>query len=153
MTKCWYFDKLENIILRSRQMLKKLDHIGIAVDDLDNAISCFEGVLGVKVQHREIVESEKIEAAIFNVGDTRIELFSPISEDSSVKKFLDRRGPGLHHIAFEVENIQAALAAARESGAQVLDEHPRVGVNGTLAGFIHPKSLFGVLTELVEYVQ
>ena len=129
---------------------QQIDHVGIAVADLDAALARYEELLGVVASTRKTMEADGIEAAMLDLGGTHVELVAPSRPDSSISRFLEKRGEGMHHVAYRVDDIRAALAAAREQGAQLLDEEPRVGVMGHLVAFIHPRDFFGVLTELVE---
>ena len=128
----------------------QIDHVGIAVRDLDAAVSRYQAMLGVAPTVRQTMAQDGIEAAMLDLGDTHVELIAPTRDDSAIAGFLDRRGEGMHHVAYRVDDIRAALAAARESGAQLLDEEPRVGVMGHLVAFIHPRATGGVLIELLE---
>jgi len=132
-------------------VLKKIQHIGLAVTDLDASIALYEQVFGVAIEHRERSESEGIEAATFHVGDVQIELMEPTREDSPVGRFIARRGEGVHHIAYQVYDVGAALSRIQAAGLETLDTVARPGLAGTMVGFIHPKSVSGVLTELVEH--
>ena len=129
--------------------IKKIDHIAVAVGSVDEALAKFGNVLGLKVKERELVASQKTEAALLPVGETSIELIEPKGNDG-LAKFLEKRGPGLHHIAVEVEGIEEALATLKAMGVQLIDETPRVGARGHKVAFIHPKATGGVLIELVE---
>ncbi|MFN2465432.1 MAG: methylmalonyl-CoA epimerase [Candidatus Dormibacteria bacterium] len=129
---------------------RQIDHVGIAVQDMESAIQRYQQLLGVAVSVRKVMEKDGIEAAMLDLGDTHVELVSPSREDSAISSFLEKRGEGMHHVAYRVDDIRAALREARDSGARLLDEEPRVGVMGHLVAFIHPKSFIGVLTELVE---
>jgi methylmalonyl-CoA/ethylmalonyl-CoA epimerase len=132
-------------------MLRQISHLGLAVKDLDAAIRLYEGVFGLKVEHRWVAEADRMEAASFRVGAVEIELMQPLEEDSPVGRFITRRGEGIHHIAFKVDDVAEALTRARESGIDTIDEEPRGGGDGrTRIGFLHPRSTFGVLTELEE---
>ncbi len=131
-------------------MLDKIDHLGIAVDDLDSALAVYSTTLGLSVKRREVVEEQGVELAALIVGETLIELLRPLSEDTPVGRFLSKRGPGLHHVAYRVDDIEAALAALREAGARLIDEIPRRGMGGSRIAFVHPSATTGVLTELVE---
>jgi methylmalonyl-CoA epimerase len=122
----------------------------LAVRDLEAAVSTYEQAFGIQIGHRERSESEGITAATFQVGEVEIELMEPVSEDSPVGRFLARRGEGVHHLAYTVEDVATALSRARSAGLETLDQEPRPGLAGTRVGFIHPHSLNGVLTELVE---
>ncbi|GAB4246666.1 MAG: methylmalonyl-CoA epimerase [Thermoleophilia bacterium] len=131
-------------------MLSRIDHLGVAVGDLDAALTLYADVLGLEVEHREIVSEQGIEAVALRVGESRIELLSPLTEDSPVGRFLARRGPGLHHVAYVVEDLAAALCVLGGAGVRLIDQTPRRGLGGCLIAFIHPASAGGVLTELVQ---
>ena len=132
-------------------MLKRISHLGLAVKDLDAAIQLYEQVFGLKVAHRWVAEADRMEAASFRVGDLEIELMQPLADDSPIGKFITKRGEGIHHIAYRVEDVADALHKAREAGVATIDETPRAGGDGkTLIGFLHPRSTFGVLTELEQ---
>jgi len=131
-------------------MLSRIDHVGIAVRDLDEAIRTYERRLGLRVTDRERLEHEGIEVALIPIGESRIELMSPINAESKVEKFLQDRGEAVHHVAYATEDVGASLRRASDAGAQLLDETARPGARGTRVGFIHPKSVCGVLTEFVE---
>ena len=126
----------------------KLHHVGVAVDDLDAAIELYTSVFGAAVMHR--ASNDELNAAFLRAGESEVELLQPRAEDTPVGKFLARRGPGLHHIAVAVPDIERAMADAREQGLELIDQQPRLGLHGTRIAFIHPKSVGGVLTELVE---
>jgi methylmalonyl-CoA/ethylmalonyl-CoA epimerase len=128
----------------------RIHHIGVAVTDLDESIRLYEKALGAELVHRAASETEGLEAALLRVGGGEIELMSPLREDSPVGKFMAKRGPGLHHVAYGVDDIEAALAGAREAGLELIDSQPRTGLNGRRIAFVHPKAMGGVLTELVE---
>jgi len=128
----------------------RIDHIGVAVEDLDAAIELYEERLGMPVQHRETVEDQGVEAVLVGVGDGHVELLRPLAPDTAVGKFLDRSGPGLHHVAYGTDDIESALGAARDAGLRLIDARPRIGIRGSRVAFLHPKSTGGVLTELVE---
>lgn len=129
----------------------KLEHIGIATRSLEDALIFWRDALGLEVWHTEIVEEQKVRVAMLPVGEPRIELLEPTSGDSPVAKFLEKRGPGIHHIAVRVDDIRQALLRLKESGARLIDESPRVGAGGCLVAFVHPASAGGVLLELVEH--
>ena len=131
-------------------MFGRIDHIGVAVDDLEEAIRLYEERLGMPLQHRETVEEQGVEAVLLGVGDSHVELLRPLGSDTAVGKFLARSGPGLHHVAYGTEDIDSALAAVRGAGLALIDEQPRIGIRGSRVAFLHPKSTGGVLTELVE---
>ena len=131
-------------------MFGRIDHVGVAVDDLDEAVALYSERLGMPVEHRETVEEQGIEAVLLGVGEGHIELLRPLEAESPVGRFLDRNGPGLHHVAYETNDIQSALDAARAAGLRLIDEGPRTGIRNSRVAFLHPKSTGGVLTELVE---
>jgi methylmalonyl-CoA/ethylmalonyl-CoA epimerase len=131
-------------------MLNRIDHIGIAVRDLDAAIQIYERRLGLRVDGRERLESEGIEIAMIPIGESRIELIASLNADSKVAKFLNDRGEAVHHVAYSTEDVGASLQRAAIGGAQLLDGAPRPGAHGTRIGFVHPKSVCGVLTEFVQ---
>jgi methylmalonyl-CoA epimerase len=129
---------------------QQIDHVGIAVTDLDSSIAQYRELLGVSPSLRKRMERDGIDAAMLDLGSTHVELIAPTGPGSSISAFLEKRGEGVHHVAYRVDDIRAALAQLRGQGARLLDEEPRVGVMGHLVAFIHPKSAGGVLTELVE---
>jgi methylmalonyl-CoA/ethylmalonyl-CoA epimerase len=131
-------------------MLSRIDHIGIAVRDLDRAVQLYERRLGIRAIARERLEQEGIEVAMLPIGDSRIELITPLRPDSSVEKFLQDRGEAVHHVAYATDDVRGSLGRAGSDGAQLLDEAARPGAHGTRIGFVHPKSMCGVLTEFVE---
>jgi methylmalonyl-CoA/ethylmalonyl-CoA epimerase len=130
--------------------LTEIDHVAIAVNDIEAAILWYESVFGAVVVHREVVESDGVDEALVQVADSYIQLLTPTREDSPVAKYLAKNGEGLHHIAYRVDNCAATLEAVKASGARVIDESPRPGSRGTTVAFIHPKASFGTLIELVE---
>jgi methylmalonyl-CoA/ethylmalonyl-CoA epimerase len=131
-------------------MLKRIYHLGYAVEDIEATTRFYRRCFGVEPGEPEVVEEQGIVATMFRVGESMIELVQPIRPDSPVGKFLERRGEGVHHVAYEVEDLHAALTELKNNGVEVIDEEPRMGVGGTRMAFVHPKSAFGVLTELVE---
>jgi len=131
-------------------MIGKIDHLGIAVTDLEAAATLYESVLGVSRSAIEEVPTQKVRVVMFEVGESRIELLEPMSDDSPIAKFLAAKGPGLHHVGYGVDDVVAALAQAKAAGARLLDEEPKVGAHGARIAFIHPKSMSGVLTELCQ---
>ena len=131
-------------------MLDRIDHIGVATDDLDGAVALYEGSLGMPVAHRETVESQGVEAVLLDVGEGHVELLSPLGPDTPVGKFLSARGEGLHHVAYRVEDIDATLASLGEKGVRLIDREARTGIRSSRVAFLHPKSTGGVLTEIVE---
>ena len=131
-------------------MVSRIHHVGIAVADLDESIERYRAALGAELVHRAVNEKEGLEAAFLRTGDGEVELMTATRPESPVGKFLARRGPGLHHVAYGVSDITAALADARAAGLELIDSEPRMGMHGSLIAFVHPKSMGGVLTELVE---
>jgi methylmalonyl-CoA/ethylmalonyl-CoA epimerase len=128
----------------------KINHLGIATKGIDEALKFWEDALGLENVHTEIVEDQKVRVAMLPLGESRIELLEPTSEDSPISKFLEKRGGGIHHIAVEVEDINAALLKLKQQGARLIDENPRIGAEGCLVAFVHPSSANGVLLELVQ---
>ena len=131
-------------------MLTKINHIGIAVKSLDDALPFYRDNLGMAFLGLEEVAEQKVKVAMLQVGESKIELLEPTSEDSPVAKFIEKNGPGIHHLAYEVENIEAAIAKLLADGARMIDEKPRNGAHGTRIAFVDPKSSNGVLTELCQ---
>lgn len=129
-------------------MIKKIDHIGIAVSSLEEAIPFYEKALGLKCQHIEEVASQKVKTAFFEVGEVHIELLEATAPDSPVGKFLEKNGPGVHHIALGTDDVVSQLDQARQAGCRLINEAPVDGAGGKKIAFLHPKSTFGVLTEL-----
>jgi methylmalonyl-CoA/ethylmalonyl-CoA epimerase len=128
----------------------RIDHIGVAVEDLDGAVALYRDRLGMAEQHRETVAEFGVEAVLLEIGDGHVELLSPLSADSAVGRFIERHGPGVHHVAYQTEDIASALESARAAGLRLIDEQPRTGIRNSLVAFVHPKSTAGVLTELVQ---
>jgi methylmalonyl-CoA/ethylmalonyl-CoA epimerase len=128
----------------------RIDHIGVAVEDLDEAISLYREKLGMPEQHRETVEEFEVEAVLLQIGEGHVELLSPLTPESAVGRFLERNGPGVHHVAYRTDDIESALDSVRKAGLRLIDERPRTGIRGSRVAFVHPKSTGGVLTELVE---
>jgi methylmalonyl-CoA/ethylmalonyl-CoA epimerase len=128
----------------------RLHHVGVAVTDLDASIDVYRTAFGAELVHRDVNEKEGLEAAFLSSGSGEVELMRPLRDDSPVGKFVAKRGPGLHHVAFAVDDIEAAMAQARAAGLELIDETPRRGMHGGRIAFVHPKSIGGVLTELVE---
>jgi methylmalonyl-CoA/ethylmalonyl-CoA epimerase len=131
-------------------MFGSIDHVGVAVKDLDGAISLYEGTLEMPLVHRETVDEQGVEAALLDVGDGHIELLRPLGPETPVGRFLERSGPGLHHVAYRVEDIDATLERLAGSGVELIDRSARVGIRGSRVAFLHPKSTDRVLTEIVE---
>ena len=128
----------------------KIDHVGIATKGIDQALSFWEDALGLENVHTEVVEDQKVRVAMLPLGESRIELLEPISEDSPISKFLEKRGGGIHHVAVQVDNIETSLKRLKDKGMRLIDESPRVGAEGCLVAFVHPSSANGVLLELVQ---
>jgi methylmalonyl-CoA/ethylmalonyl-CoA epimerase len=127
-----------------------IDHIGVAVADLDAAIALHRDTYGMPLVHRETLEEQGVEAALLDVGDSHLELLAPLGEDTPVGRFLARRGPGLHHVAYRVDDVAATLGELRAAGLRLIDETPRAGIRGSQVAFLHPSAAGGVLTELVQ---
>jgi methylmalonyl-CoA/ethylmalonyl-CoA epimerase len=136
--------------LQCAPVFERIDHIGVAVADLDAAVALHEQTYGMPVVHRETVIDQGVEAVLLDVGENHVELLRPLADDTPVGRFLARRGPGLHHVAFQVAEIEATLAQLRERGVRLIDEAPRIGIRGSRVAFLHPSASGGVLTELVE---
>jgi methylmalonyl-CoA/ethylmalonyl-CoA epimerase len=130
--------------------LRNVHHVGIAVDDLDASLLLYEELFGARLEHRESVEDQGVEAASLRVGESRIELLRPLGPDTPVGRFLAKRGPGVHHVAFEVDDVGAELARLRAEGAQLIDDTPRRGLFGLQVAFVHPEATGGVLAEFVS---
>src|ERR1700704_952909 len=124
-------------------MLTEIDHVAIAVNDLEAAIDYYERAYGVEVEHREVVERDGVEEALLKVADSYVQLLTPIRDDSTVAKFLERKGEGIHHVGYRVDDCAAALERVKAEGGMVIDEAPRPGSRGTTVAFIHPKTAFG----------
>jgi methylmalonyl-CoA/ethylmalonyl-CoA epimerase len=128
----------------------RIDHIGVAVEDIDAAIELYARSFQMREQHRETVEEQGVEAVLLEVGDGHVELIKPLGPDTGVGKFIAKNGPGLHHVAYATDDIDATLGAVREAGLRLIDEEPRIGIRQSRVAFLHPRSTGGVLTELVE---
>ncbi len=131
-------------------MLGRIDHIGVAVEDLDAALALYAETLGMPVVHRETVTEQGVEAILLDVGENHVELLAPLGPDTPVGKFLTKKGPGLHHVAYQVADIDATLAALKAAGTRLIDETPRIGIRSSRVAFVHPASTGGVLTEIVQ---
>ena len=134
----------------TEQMFTEIDHVAIAVNDLEAAVKYYEDVFGATVDHREVVESDGVEEALLKVAESYIQLLTPTRDDSPVAKYLANKGEGLHHIGYRVKDCAAALQAIKDAGGRVIDEAPRPGSRGTTVAFVHPKAIFGTLIELVQ---
>jgi len=128
----------------------RIHHVGVAVANLDESIELYRNLFDARLAHRARNDEEGLEAAFLRVGDAEVELMSPLREDSPVGKFVAKRGPGLHHVAYAVSDIEKSLADARAAGLELIDAEPRMGMHGARIAFVHPKSVGGVLTEFVE---
>jgi methylmalonyl-CoA/ethylmalonyl-CoA epimerase len=128
----------------------RIDHIGVAVDDLDGAVKLYSESFGMREQHRETIEAFDVEAVLLEVGEGHVELLKPLSVESGIGKFLERNGPGLHHVAYQTSDIDSALEQVKAAGLDLIDKEPRTGIRGSRVAFLHPKATGGVLTELVE---
>jgi len=127
-----------------------IHHLGVAVEDLDAAIALYDGSLDLELVHRETVESQGVEAVLLDIGENHVELLRPLSPDTPVGKFLAAKGPGLHHVAYQVSDIDSELGRIKAAGLRLIDETPRIGIRGSRVAFLHPKATGGVLTEIVE---
>ena len=131
-------------------MLGRIDHIGVAVEDLDAALKLYADGLKMPVVHREVVEEQGVEAVLLDVGEGHVELLAPLGPDTPVGKYLAKKGPGIHHVAYQVEQIEPVLASLRAAGMRLIDEQPRIGIRGSRVAFVHPAATGGVLTEIVQ---
>jgi methylmalonyl-CoA/ethylmalonyl-CoA epimerase len=131
-------------------MLRRIDHIGVAVEDLDAALALYGELLGMPVVHRETVSDQGVDAVLLDVGENHVELLAPLGPDTPVGRFLAKKGPGLHHVAYQVGDIEATLAALKAAGTRLIDEAPRVGIRDSRVAFVHPAATGGVLTEIVQ---
>ena len=131
-------------------MFGRIDHVGVAVTDLDAAITLYEQHFAMLLVHRETVTEQGVEAVLLDVGENHVELLAPLGDDTPVGKFLAKKGPGLHHVAYQVSDIESTLAALREAGLRLIDETPRTGIRNSRVAFLHPASTGGVLTEIVQ---
>jgi methylmalonyl-CoA/ethylmalonyl-CoA epimerase len=131
-------------------MFTRIDHIGVAVEELEPALELYRDSLELELAHREVVEEQGVEAVLLDVGENHVELLAPLSPDTPVGRFLAKNGPGLHHVAYQVDDIDGALEALKQAGLRLIDEQPRTGIRGSRVAFLHPRSTAGVLTEIVE---
>jgi methylmalonyl-CoA/ethylmalonyl-CoA epimerase len=131
-------------------MLGRIDHIGVATDDLEGAIALYQETLGMPLAHRETVESQGVEAVLLDVGEGHVELLRPLGDDTPVGKYLAKKGPGLHHVAYAVDDIDATLSQLKDAGVELIDQEARIGIRDSRVAFVHPKATGGVLTEIVE---
>ena len=131
-------------------MFARVDHVGVAVSDLDAAIALHERDYEMALAHREVVEEQGVEAVLLDVGENHVELLAPLNSETPVGRFLSKRGPGLHHVAYQVADVQATLDTLRDRGLRLIDQAPRTGIRGSRVAFLHPESSGGVLTEIVQ---
>lgn len=131
-------------------MFGRIDHIGVAVEDIDAAIALYRDSFEMELAHRETVESQGVEAVLLDIGDGHVELLAPLGPDTPVGKYMAKNGAGLHHVAYAVDDIDAALKGIAAAGVQLIDSEPRVGIRDSRVAFLHPRSTGGVLTEIVE---
>jgi methylmalonyl-CoA epimerase len=131
-------------------MFSRIDHVGVAVEDLDAAIALYEQTFGMALVHRETVTEQGVEAVLLDVGENHVELLSPLGPDTPVGKFLAKKGPGLHHVAYQVTDIASALEQLKADGVRLIDESPRTGIRGSQVAFLHPAASGSVLTEIVQ---
>jgi methylmalonyl-CoA/ethylmalonyl-CoA epimerase len=131
-------------------VFSRIDHIGVAVEQIEPALELYRDSLKLELAHREVVEEQGVEAVLLDLGENHVELLAPLGPDTPVGRFLARQGPGLHHVAYQVPDIDATLAALRRAGLELIDERPRAGIRGSRVAFMHPRATGGVLTEIVE---
>ncbi len=131
-------------------MLNRIDHVGLAVEDLDSSLELYRDLFKLDVAHREVVEQQGVEAVLLDVGENHVELLAPLGPDTPVGKFLANRGPGLHHVAYQVDDIDSTLATLDDAGLRLIDKQPRVGIGASRVAFVHPKAVGGVLIEIVQ---
>jgi methylmalonyl-CoA/ethylmalonyl-CoA epimerase len=131
-------------------MFSRIDHIGVAVEAIEPALELYRDSFELTVAHREVVEEQGVEAVLLDVGENHVELLAPLGPDTPVGKFLASKGPGLHHVAYQVSDIDATLAALKQAGLQLIDQQPRTGIRGSRVAFMHPRATVGVLTEIVQ---
>jgi len=131
-------------------MFSRIDHIGVAVEEIEPALELYRDSFELTVAHREVVEEQGVEAVLLDVGENHVELLAPLSQDTPVGKFLARQGPGLHHVAYQVSDIDATLDKLKRAGLALIDQQPRAGIRGSRVAFMHPRATIGVLTEIVQ---
>jgi methylmalonyl-CoA epimerase len=128
----------------------RIDHVGVAVEQLEQALELYGESFQLQLAHREVVEEQGVEAVLLDVGENHVELLAPLGPDTPVGKFLAKNGPGLHHVAYQVKDIDSTLDSLKQAGLRLIDEQPRTGIRGSRVAFMHPRSTAGVLTEIVE---
>jgi methylmalonyl-CoA/ethylmalonyl-CoA epimerase len=131
-------------------MFSRIDHIGVAVAEIEPALELYRGSFELRVAHREVVEEQGVEAVLLDVGENHVELLAPLGADTPVGRFLAAKGPGLHHVAYQVQDIEATLQTLKQAGLQLIDQQPRIGIRGSRVAFMHPRATAGVLTEIVQ---
>jgi methylmalonyl-CoA/ethylmalonyl-CoA epimerase len=131
-------------------VFKRIDHIGVAVEEIEPALALYRDSLQLDLAHREVVEEQGVEAVLLDVGENHVELLAPLGADTPVGRFLAKNGPGLHHVAYQVADIDATLGALKQAGLALIDETPRTGIRGSRVAFMHPRATAGVLTEIVQ---
>jgi methylmalonyl-CoA/ethylmalonyl-CoA epimerase len=131
-------------------VFSRIDHIGVAVQELEPALELYRDSFHLELAHREVVEEQGVEAVLMDVGENHVELLAPLGPETPVGRFLARQGPGLHHVAYQVSDIDLTLAALKKAGLALIDERPRTGIRGSRVAFMHPRATGGVLTEIVE---
>lgn len=131
-------------------MFDRIDHVGVAVQDIDASLNLYRDLFELDVAHREVVQEQGVEAVLLDVGENHVELLAPLAPDTPVGKFLAKRGPGLHHVAYQVQDIDSTLATLGEAGLRLIDKQPRTGIGDSRVAFVHPKAVGGVLIEIVQ---
>ena len=131
-------------------MFTRIDHIGVAVEEIEPSLELYRDKFQLRIAHREVVQEQGVEAVLLDVGENHVELLAPLTADTPVGRFLAKQGPGLHHVAYQVSDIDATLDALKRAGLQMIDEHPRTGIRGSRVAFMHPRASMGVLTEIVQ---
>jgi methylmalonyl-CoA/ethylmalonyl-CoA epimerase len=131
-------------------VFSRIDHIGVAVEEIEPALELYRDGFELTLAHREVVEEQGVEAVLLDVGENHVELLAPLSADTPVGRFLAKQGPGLHHVAYQVQDIEATLEKLRKAGLQLIDQEPRTGIRGSRVAFMHPRATAGVLTEIVQ---
>jgi len=131
-------------------VFSRIDHIGVAVEQIEPALELYRDSFQLEVAHREVVSEQGVEAVLLDVGENHVELLAPLAADTPVGKFLAKQGPGLHHVAYQVSDIDATLQALKQAGMQMIDQQPRTGIRGSRVAFMHPRATAGVLTEIVQ---
>jgi methylmalonyl-CoA/ethylmalonyl-CoA epimerase len=131
-------------------VFKRIDHIGVAVEQIEPALELYRDRFQLDLVHREVVQEQGVEAVLLDIGENHVELLAPLGPDTPVGRFLAKNGPGLHHVAYQVSDIDATLAQLKQAGLELIDEQPRIGIRGSRVAFMHPRATAGVLTEIVE---